>query len=65
MITRAGIDRPVLRRDRITDGNLAGAAAARGQISSSAADAMQTTPAFVYLVPIVMLFGTVTCRAWW
>jgi len=25
-------------------------------------DAMQTTPTFVYLVPIVMLFGSGTCR---
>ncbi len=28
-------------------------------------DAMQTTPAFVYLVPIVMPLVSVTCRAWW
>lgn len=28
-------------------------------------DAMQTTPAFVYTVPIVMLFGIGNVRAWW
>lgn len=28
-------------------------------------DAMQTTPAFVYLVPIVMLFGIGNVRVWW
>jgi len=28
-------------------------------------DAMQTTPAFVYLVPIVMLFGIGNVPGWW
>ncbi len=54
----AGADRPVvLRRDRITDGNLAGAQPRAAKIVRPLLDAMQTTPAFVYLVPIVMLFG--------
>ncbi len=44
-------------RDRITDGNLAGAQPACGKIVRPLLDAMQTTPAFVYLVPLAMLFG--------
>ncbi len=28
-------------------------------------DAMQTTPAFVYLIPIVMLFGIGNVPGWW
>ncbi len=54
----AGADRPaVLRGDRPADGDLAGAQPAGRKIIRPLLDAMQTTPAFVYPVPIVMLFG--------
>jgi glycine betaine/proline transport system permease protein len=55
----AGADRPaVLHGYRPAAGDLAGAQCPRAaKIIRPLLDAMQTTPAFVYLVPIVMLFG--------
>lgn len=54
----AGVDRvAVLRGDRSADGDLVGAQSRAAKIVRPLLDAMQTTPAFVYLVPIVMLFG--------
>jgi glycine betaine/proline transport system permease protein len=54
----AGADRPaVLYADRPAAGDLAGASPRAAKIIRPLLDAMQTTPAFVYLVPIVMLFG--------
>lgn len=54
----AGVDRvAVLRGDRSADGDLVGAQSTGSKIVRPLLDAMQTTPAFVYLVPIVMLFG--------
>lgn len=54
----AGTDRSaVLRSDWPADGDLVSTQSAGSKIVRPLLDAMQTTPAFVYLVPIVMLFG--------
>ncbi len=54
----AGADRAVLLHSyRPAARHLAGTQQACRQVIRPLLDAMQTTPAFVYLVPIVMLFG--------
>lgn len=54
----AGPHRPaVLHGYRLAAGDLASAQPRAAKIIRPLLDAMQTTPAFVYLVPIVMLFG--------
>ena len=37
----------------------------RATLDAPFLDAMQTTPAFVYLVPVVMLFGIGNVPGWW
>ena len=54
----AGPHRPaVLHGYRLAAGDLAARSPRAAKIIRPLLDAMQTTPAFVYLVPIVMLFG--------
>ncbi len=59
----AGADRPVvLHRDRIADGNLAGAQPACGKIVRPLLDAMQTTPTRLSIWCRLSCYSASVCR---